>query len=240
MSRRSIPTQFRGHSCPAALDGTLLTDQHDGAPTHRGPYTAGGAISTPGDLAVYVKALVGGGLLDQKFQKLRLDSVRPTAPGQPGGSGLRPWHRPALPRTSTAMTDKSPDIRRSWSMTSSTTSPSSSSTNLAASPVDGEKRRSCWARPSSWTSMVMGSELLLANREGVDGPPSSNCRLERHLTKCICCQSHLPVTRPRGEGCLQHRTSVTRLCGHVRTEVADDRVPTFPWAPRFLAESLGR
>lgn len=34
-----------------------------------------------------MKALVGGGLLDKRLQRLRLHSIRPTAPGQPNGMG---------------------------------------------------------------------------------------------------------------------------------------------------------
>jgi len=71
---------------PAALDGTLKPiDNTDANPSWA--WAAGGAISTPGDLATYVKALVGGGLLDEKTQKLRLDSIQPTVPGQTKGVG---------------------------------------------------------------------------------------------------------------------------------------------------------
>jgi D-alanyl-D-alanine carboxypeptidase len=69
-----------------ALDGKLkpLNDT-DASPSWA--WTAGGAISTPGDLATYVKALVGGGLLSPKMQKVRLNSIRPVVPGQKGGVG---------------------------------------------------------------------------------------------------------------------------------------------------------
>lgn len=50
-------------------------------------WTAGGAISTVGDLATYVKALVGGGLLDEPTQRLRLESIQPTDPADPGSAG---------------------------------------------------------------------------------------------------------------------------------------------------------
>lgn len=71
---------------PAALDGSLAPiNDTDANPSWA--WTAGGAISTPRDLAVYVKALVGGGLLNKKTQKLRLDSIQPTVPGQPDGVG---------------------------------------------------------------------------------------------------------------------------------------------------------
>ena len=71
---------------PAVLNGSLPPiNQTDANPSWA--WTAGGAISTPRDLAVYVKALVGGGLLNKKTQKLRLDSIQPTVPGQTGGVG---------------------------------------------------------------------------------------------------------------------------------------------------------
>ncbi|KDA04925.1 D-Ala-D-Ala carboxypeptidase [Microbacterium sp. CH12i] len=69
-----------------ALDGTLEPiDQTDANPSWG--WTAGGAISTPADLAVYVKALVGGGLLDDATQKLRLASIQPMSAGAPSGIG---------------------------------------------------------------------------------------------------------------------------------------------------------
>jgi D-alanyl-D-alanine carboxypeptidase len=71
----------------AALDGTLKPNDH----TNDNPswaWAAGGAISTAGDLAIYVKKLIAGGLLDPQLQKQRLDSIQPTAPGAPGGYGL--------------------------------------------------------------------------------------------------------------------------------------------------------
>ena len=45
-------------------------------------WAAGGVISTPRDLARYVKALVGGGLLGPKLQRQRLESLTPV-PGRP-------------------------------------------------------------------------------------------------------------------------------------------------------------
>ena len=72
-----------------ALAGTLLPgNQTDANPSWA--WTAGGAMSTVGELATYVKALVGGGLLDDATQKLRLDSIQPTDPDNPelAGYGL--------------------------------------------------------------------------------------------------------------------------------------------------------
>jgi D-alanyl-D-alanine carboxypeptidase len=50
-------------------------------------WTAGGAISTPDELADYVEAMVGGGLLDAATQKIRMDSVVPVDPSAPGSVG---------------------------------------------------------------------------------------------------------------------------------------------------------
>jgi len=73
---------------PAALDGTYKPlDQTDANPSWA--WTAGGAISTVDDLAVYVKAMVGGGLLDKKTQKIRMDSFQVINPKTPSvGYGL--------------------------------------------------------------------------------------------------------------------------------------------------------
>jgi D-alanyl-D-alanine carboxypeptidase len=71
---------------PAALSGRLKPINDTNA-NPSWAWTAGGAISTPADLARYVKALVGGGLLDKRMQRLRLHSIRPTVPGQHSGVG---------------------------------------------------------------------------------------------------------------------------------------------------------
>ncbi|HJZ37972.1 MAG TPA: serine hydrolase domain-containing protein [Solirubrobacterales bacterium] len=70
----------------AALDGSLkpLNDT-DANPSWA--WTAGGAISTPADLATYVKAMVGGGLLSPRMQKVRMNSIRPIVPGMKNGVG---------------------------------------------------------------------------------------------------------------------------------------------------------
>jgi D-alanyl-D-alanine carboxypeptidase len=49
-------------------------------------WAAGGAISTADDLARYVKALVGGGLLTKRSQQQRLDSIQPTDPENPAST----------------------------------------------------------------------------------------------------------------------------------------------------------
>ncbi|MDO5751999.1 serine hydrolase [Arthrobacter sp.] len=121
---------------PAALDGILKPlNQTNANPSWT--WTAGGAISTPGDLAVYVKALVHGGLLNAATQKLRLESIQPIVPGQKNGVGyglgiaeFAPGilgHDGQIPGYSTFMTYNinTGDILIVG-------------TNLAASPVHGE------------------------------------------------------------------------------------------------------
>jgi D-alanyl-D-alanine carboxypeptidase len=121
---------------PAALSGTLQPINNTNA-NPSWAWTAGGAISTLGDLAVYVKALVGGGLLDKSLQKLRLDSVQPTVAGHAGsvayGLGIARFapniygHDGQIPGYSTLMVyDDKQDIAIVVG------------TNLSASPVDGE------------------------------------------------------------------------------------------------------
>ena len=50
-------------------------------------WTAGGGTSTASDLADYVEALVGGGLLSDELQQERLDSIEPTNPDNPQAAG---------------------------------------------------------------------------------------------------------------------------------------------------------
>ncbi len=121
---------------PAALDGRLKPINDTNANPSWG-WTAGGAISTVGDLARYVKALVGGGLLSQRMQRLRLHSIRPSVPGQKGGAGyglgivrFAPGifgHDGQIPGYSSFMVY---NLRTHDTIIIMT--------NLAASPVDGE------------------------------------------------------------------------------------------------------
>ena len=46
-------------------------------------WSAGAGISTARDLATYVEALAGGGLLDAATQKIRMDSIQPTSAEDP-------------------------------------------------------------------------------------------------------------------------------------------------------------
>lgn len=145
---------------PAALDGTLAPiDQTDANPSWA--WTAGGAISTPDDLAVYVKALVGGGLLDDTMQKIRLDSVQPTVAGQTGGVGyglgiaqFAPGvlgHDGQLPGYSTFMV-----------YNNTTDDTIIVGANLSASPVDGE------------TAAVVVAKAIIAALYGASAVPTSN------------------------------------------------------------------
>jgi D-alanyl-D-alanine carboxypeptidase len=72
----------------AALAGTLKpSNQTEFSPSSA--WTAGAAISTADDLALFVKKMVGGGLLNEQMQKIRLDSIQPTNPAKPDvGYGL--------------------------------------------------------------------------------------------------------------------------------------------------------
>ena len=59
-------------------------------------WTAGGAISTVEDMKTYVEALVDGGLLDARTQKIRMDSITPTDPAEPSGR-IRAGNRQVRP-----------------------------------------------------------------------------------------------------------------------------------------------
>ena len=108
---------------PDALNGTVKpANQMNANPSWA--WTAGAAISTPGELAVYVKALVGGGLLDDATQKVRFDSVQPIDPGNPNvgyGIGIAEFapgiygHDGQLPGFSSFMATTSPRATRSSS-----------------------------------------------------------------------------------------------------------------------------
>ena len=66
----------------AAQAGTLKPDDvTDTNPSFA--WAAGGVISTPNELARYVKALVDGGLLNDEMQKKRIDSLEAIDPSSP-------------------------------------------------------------------------------------------------------------------------------------------------------------
>ncbi|MET0325449.1 MAG: serine hydrolase domain-containing protein [Ilumatobacteraceae bacterium] len=70
----------------AARAGTLRPSDQTGLNPSWG-WAAGAAISTVGDLATYVEALVGGGLLSAGLQRQRLASVPPPDPAHPEAAG---------------------------------------------------------------------------------------------------------------------------------------------------------
>jgi len=66
----------------AAVAGTLKPTVH----TNDNPsyaFGAGNLISTVDDMATFVKAMVGGGLMDEQMQKIRMDSLQPLNPPKP-------------------------------------------------------------------------------------------------------------------------------------------------------------
>lgn len=70
----------------AAVAGTLLpSDQTLSSPSWT--WTAGGMISTVGDMTTYVKALADGTLLDAQMQRQRIDSIAPIDPANPQMAG---------------------------------------------------------------------------------------------------------------------------------------------------------
>ncbi|GAA0941220.1 serine hydrolase domain-containing protein [Pseudonocardia zijingensis] len=70
----------------AARDGTLAPlDVTNTNPSWA--WAAGAGISTTDDLARYVEALVGGGLLSPALQEARLNSIQPIDPAAPDGPG---------------------------------------------------------------------------------------------------------------------------------------------------------
>ena len=119
---------------PAALDGTLKP-LDDTIINPSAFYTAGAVISTPRDMADYVEGMVGGKLLDERTQELRIASIQQIDPAKPTGYGyglceFRPFlygHDGQVPGFGTFIAyDIDADITIVIA------------TNLAASPVDGE------------------------------------------------------------------------------------------------------
>jgi D-alanyl-D-alanine carboxypeptidase len=68
----------------AARAGTLKPNDFTGL-NHSFAAAAGGAISTANDLAVWIKALVSGRVLDAEYQRVWLDSFQPQDPDKPDG-----------------------------------------------------------------------------------------------------------------------------------------------------------
>lgn len=68
----------------AAKAGTLLPKDYTRV-NHSFAEAAGGVISTANDVATWIKALVGGRVLNAKYQRLWLDSLKPEDPSKPEG-----------------------------------------------------------------------------------------------------------------------------------------------------------
>lgn len=68
----------------AARAGTLLPNDYTDV-NHSFAEAAGGVISTAGNLATWIEALVGGRVLDAEYQRRWLDSVQPEDPNKPDG-----------------------------------------------------------------------------------------------------------------------------------------------------------
>jgi len=68
----------------AAKAGTLKPNDDTGQnPSYA--FAAGGAISTADDLAIWIRALVGGKLFEADYQRQWLDSLEPQDPSKPNG-----------------------------------------------------------------------------------------------------------------------------------------------------------
>jgi CubicO group peptidase (beta-lactamase class C family) len=70
----------------AALAGTLRPEDYTNLNPSWG-WAAGAGISTVRDLATYVEVLVGGGLLSDQLQRLRIDSITPVDPSNSNSPG---------------------------------------------------------------------------------------------------------------------------------------------------------
>ncbi|MGE0277458.1 MAG: serine hydrolase domain-containing protein [Nitrospiraceae bacterium] len=68
----------------AAKAGTLLPKDYTGV-NHSFAEAAGGVISTANDLTTWIKALVGGRVLNAEYQRRWLDSLKPEVPSKPEG-----------------------------------------------------------------------------------------------------------------------------------------------------------
>jgi D-alanyl-D-alanine carboxypeptidase len=145
---------------PAALAGRLKPINNTNA-NPSWAWTAGGAISTPGDLARYVNALVGGGLLDKKMQKLRLDSIQPTVPGQADGVGYGLGIAQFAPNI-IGHDGQIPGYSSFMVYNAKTHDTIIVASNLAASPVSGE------------TAAVLVAKTILGTLYGASVVPKRN------------------------------------------------------------------
>ncbi len=119
-----------GHSRPTrprsrrqARAGTLLPNDFTDL-NHSFAAAAGGVISTAGDLATWIQALVSGRVLNAEYQRRWLDSPQPEDPNKPDGQKLRVRHHQDAPgdRTRSIFTAaRPPATTRSWATTPPTT-----------------------------------------------------------------------------------------------------------------------
>lgn len=77
----------------AARAGTLLPKDYTEV-NHSNAAAAGGVISTADNLAIWIKALVAGGVLNPAYQRRWFDSLKPEDPEQAQGPKVRVRHRP--------------------------------------------------------------------------------------------------------------------------------------------------
>ena len=101
----------------AARAGTLLPNDYELEPFFR--YGGGGYRLHANDLATWIQALVGGRVLNAKYQRRWLDSPQPEDPSKPDGKqygyGIAKLHWG--PNTMYFHGGSSPATTRSWAMT---------------------------------------------------------------------------------------------------------------------------
>ena len=76
--------EYTPEQVAGAKDGSFQPTDYTGV-NHSFAYAAGGAISTADDLVTWMKALVGGKVLDAEYQKMWLDSLQLEDPDNPAG-----------------------------------------------------------------------------------------------------------------------------------------------------------
>jgi D-alanyl-D-alanine carboxypeptidase len=83
ITSQALPAAQQAEAAAGTLQPIDVTDENPSW-----GWTAGSGISTAADLARYVQALVGGGLLSDQLQAQRLASMQPTDPTAPTGAGF--------------------------------------------------------------------------------------------------------------------------------------------------------
>jgi D-alanyl-D-alanine carboxypeptidase len=82
LSTQALPDGTQAAARRGTLKPVDVTDQNPSW-----AWTAGAGTSTAEDLAIYVQALVGGGLLNAAMQRMRLNSVHPINSNEPDSPG---------------------------------------------------------------------------------------------------------------------------------------------------------